>query len=85
MTFYGSDEKAYSFLVKGGEDLRLDQRIEEIFEVMNSLFVKDPVAAKNELKVNTFQVIPMNKRLGLVEWVNIIKQILSPPFSLLPP
>lgn len=25
---YGSDEKSYSYLVKGIEDLRLDQRIE---------------------------------------------------------
>ena len=25
----GHDEKEYSFLVKGGEDLRLDQRIEQ--------------------------------------------------------
>lgn len=26
----GDDEKDYMFLVKGGEDLRLDQRIEQV-------------------------------------------------------
>ena len=26
----GNDEKEYAFLVKGGEDLRLDQRIEQV-------------------------------------------------------
>jgi DNA-dependent protein kinase catalytic subunit len=28
LIIYGSDEKGYKFLVKGIEDLRLDQRIE---------------------------------------------------------
>jgi len=28
LTIHGSNEKSYDFLVKGGEDLRLDQRIE---------------------------------------------------------
>ncbi|ORE05303.1 hypothetical protein BCV72DRAFT_250689 [Rhizopus microsporus var. microsporus] len=31
---YGTDEKEYLFLVKGGEDLRLDQRIEQVFTVI---------------------------------------------------
>ncbi|KAI9025750.1 hypothetical protein CLU79DRAFT_699113, partial [Phycomyces nitens] len=31
---YGSDEKEYNFLVKGGEDLRLDQRIQQLFTVI---------------------------------------------------
>ena len=26
----GNDEREYKFLVKGGEDLRLDQRIEQV-------------------------------------------------------
>ena len=30
ITVRGDDEKEYMFLVKGGEDLRLDQRIEQV-------------------------------------------------------
>ena len=30
ITILGDDEKEYKFLVKGGEDLRLDQRIEQV-------------------------------------------------------
>lgn len=30
ITIRGDDEKDYMFLVKGGEDLRLDQRIEQV-------------------------------------------------------
>ena len=36
----GDDEKEYPFLVKGGEDLRLDQRIEQLFDLMNRVFDK---------------------------------------------
>ena len=28
----GDDEKEYKFLVKGGEDLRMDQRIEQVLK-----------------------------------------------------
>jgi len=30
LTIRGDDEKEYMFLVKGGEDLRMDQRIEQV-------------------------------------------------------
>ena len=41
LTIHGSNEKSYDFLVKGGEDLRLDQRIEQLFSVMNEIFTND--------------------------------------------
>lgn len=37
LTIRGDDEKEYMFLVKGGEDLRMDQRIEQ---VLSYLFTK---------------------------------------------
>ncbi|CAG8461030.1 2617_t:CDS:10, partial [Racocetra fulgida] len=37
----GADGKEYPFLVKGGEDLRLDQRVQQLFTVMNELMRKD--------------------------------------------
>lgn len=33
----GDDEKDHMFLVKGGEDLRLDQRIEQVSERLESI------------------------------------------------
>ena len=48
---YGSDEKTYSFLVKGIEDLRLDQRIEQLFSVFNSLFTKNNDCYNRELRL----------------------------------
>ena len=58
----GNDEKNYKFLVKGGEDLRQDQRIEQLFEMMKQLFSEDPACKKRRLTLRTYQVIPMTPR-----------------------
>ena len=56
LTFFGSDEKAYDFLVKGCEDVRMDQRIEQIFCIMNEIFEDDPQCSLRDLRINNFQV-----------------------------
>mmetsp|Transcript_20542 Transcript_20542/g.17964 ORF Transcript_20542/g.17964 Transcript_20542/m.17964 type:complete len:80 (+) Transcript_20542:3535-3774(+) len=54
ITMHGSNEKSYNFLVKGIEDLRLDQRIEQLFSLMNEIFLQDTECLRRELKINTF-------------------------------
>lgn len=66
---YGSDEKVYKFLVKGVEDLRLDQRLQQMFKVMNDGFIKDFGLRNKDLRLKTFEIIPMSKSLGLLEWL----------------
>lgn len=58
----GSDEQDYPFLVKGGEDLRQDQRIEQLFEVMNTVLSQDAACSQRKLLLKTYQVIPMTTR-----------------------
>ncbi|XP_037658373.1 DNA-dependent protein kinase catalytic subunit [Choloepus didactylus] len=65
----GHDEREYPFLVKGGEDLRQDQRIEQLFEVMNVVLSRDAACGQRSLRLKTYQVIPMTARLGLIEWI----------------
>ncbi|XP_058131499.1 DNA-dependent protein kinase catalytic subunit [Dasypus novemcinctus] len=65
----GHDEREYPFLVKGGEDLRQDQRIEQLFEVMNVILSQDPACSQRSMQLKTYQVIPMTTRLGLIEWI----------------
>eukprot|EP00160_Parvularia_atlantis_P021198 Unigene9084_Nuclearia_a/m.27779 Unigene9084_Nuclearia_a/g.27779 ORF Unigene9084_Nuclearia_a/g.27779 Unigene9084_Nuclearia_a/m.27779 type:complete len:1010 (+) Unigene9084_Nuclearia_a:3301-6330(+) len=62
---YGSDGKEHMYLVKGGEDLRLDQRIEQLFGVMN-----DVLRQESEATVRTYQVVPMTTSLGMIEWIS---------------
>ncbi|KAH9129951.1 hypothetical protein AeMF1_000010 [Aphanomyces euteiches] len=69
LKLYASDEKTYLFLVKGGEDLRLDQRIEQLFGVMNTILQQSNQCSRRHLNTRTYNVIPMTTKIGLVEWL----------------
>eukprot|EP00731_Ephydatia_muelleri_P028749 Em0020g393a len=69
ITIRGDDEKEYKFLVKGGEDLRLDQRIEQLFDIMNGILLEDAACSQRGLSLKTYSVIPMTHRVGLIGWV----------------
>jgi DNA-dependent protein kinase catalytic subunit len=66
----GSDERERRYLVKGGEDLRLDQRIEQLFECMNAALACDAGCARRGLRLRTYRVLPMTLGIGLIEWVD---------------
>lgn len=70
ITIRGDDEKEYRFLVKTGEDLRQDDRIERLFEVMNTLFLSDPVCRSKHLQLVTYNVVPLTTRIGLIQWLD---------------
>jgi DNA-dependent protein kinase catalytic subunit len=67
----GSNGRTYPFIVKAGEDLRQDQRIEQLFEICNRQLAEDvgvhhyPLGAH----IETYSVVPLTKRLGLIEFV----------------
>ncbi|MEQ2271556.1 hypothetical protein XENORESO_006021, partial [Xenotaenia resolanae] len=65
----GNDERDHPFLVKGGEDLRQDQRIEQLFGVMNIVLSHDTSCTRRGLQLRTYQVIPITTRIGLIEWM----------------
>lgn len=52
VTMLGMDSKEYPFLIKFGEDIRQDQRIQQLFMHMNTIFANDN---KNE-HLLTYQV-----------------------------
>lgn len=75
----GHDEKEYPFLVKGGEDLRQDQRIEQLFEIMNVILSRDATCSQRNMQLWTYRIIPMTSRLGLIEWIEntvVLKELL---------
>ena len=49
----------HPFLVKGGEDLRLDQRIEQLFDTMNDIFDADPACCQRSIRIRSYAVVPM--------------------------
>jgi hypothetical protein len=54
---------------QGGEDLRLDQRIQQLFNVMNGVFASNPATAQRAMRVATYAVVPMTPSVGVIEWV----------------
>eukprot|EP00730_Choanoeca_flexa_P001654 TRINITY_DN10729_c0_g1_i1.p1 TRINITY_DN10729_c0_g1~~TRINITY_DN10729_c0_g1_i1.p1 ORF type:complete len:755 (+),score=205.72 TRINITY_DN10729_c0_g1_i1:477-2741(+) len=69
VTLLGDDEASYPFLVKAGEDLRTDDRMQQVFSVMNSMLRKDPVCSKQYLSLRRYAVVPMSTRVGVLEWM----------------
>lgn len=65
----GSDGRTYSFIVKYGEDLRQDQRIQQVLELMSRQLAADKNCNQNRLKLQTYQVIPINSNCGLLSVV----------------
>jgi len=60
--------------VKGGEDLRNDERIEQLLTLMNSILSNDGAASGAGLKLRTYSVVPMTTEVPNEE--NVKKLVL---------
>lgn len=56
ITLLGTDTKEYSFLIKFGEDVRQDQRIQQVFSLMNNILAHDKNLNGYEFHILTYQV-----------------------------
>ncbi|XP_050478858.1 DNA-dependent protein kinase catalytic subunit-like isoform X2 [Bombus huntii] len=70
ITMIGNDAKDYHFLTKFGEDLRQDQRLQQLFTIMNKTLQIDAACRQRQLSIDTYQVIPLSKTVGLIQWVD---------------
>ncbi|XP_015438081.1 PREDICTED: LOW QUALITY PROTEIN: DNA-dependent protein kinase catalytic subunit-like [Dufourea novaeangliae] len=66
----GNDAKEYPFLVKFGEDLRQDQRLQQLCTIMNKTLHTDAACRQRQLSIDTYQVIPLSKTVGLIQWID---------------
>jgi hypothetical protein len=53
---------------KGGDDLRQDSVMQQVFDVANTLLHNNIETRRRALCVRTFKVIPMTPCVGLIEW-----------------
>uniref|UniRef100_H3G802 Serine/threonine-protein kinase TOR n=1 Tax=Phytophthora ramorum TaxID=164328 RepID=H3G802_PHYRM len=65
----GSDGKAYPFLLKGHEDLRQDERVMQLFGVINTVLANDSDTSKRNLAIERYSVLPLSHTSGLIGWV----------------
>jgi FKBP12-rapamycin complex-associated protein len=69
MQVYGSDGREYMFLLKGHEDIRQDERVMQLFGLVNTLLSIDPQTNKKDLSIRRYPVIPLSQNTGLIGWV----------------
>jgi FKBP12-rapamycin complex-associated protein len=69
LRIYGSDGKEYMFLLKGHEDLRQDERVMQLFGLVNTLLASHTETFKRHLRIQQYSVIPLSQNSGLIGWV----------------
>uniref|UniRef100_A0A182MSJ1 Serine/threonine-protein kinase TOR n=1 Tax=Anopheles culicifacies TaxID=139723 RepID=A0A182MSJ1_9DIPT len=65
----GSNGKNYMFLLKGHEDLRQDERVMQLFGLVNTLLLNDRDTFRRNLTIQRYAVIPLSTNSGLIGWV----------------
>jgi len=65
----GSDGKDYGYLLKAHEDLRQDERVMQLFKLVNTLLQSDSTTEHRHLGIRRFFVLPLSPNLGLIEWI----------------
>jgi hypothetical protein len=56
-------------LLKPADDLRQDAVMEQLFELVNELLHKNRETRARDLRIRTYNVVPLTPGVGLVEWV----------------
>ncbi|KAL4956134.1 armadillo-type protein [Aspergillus filifer] len=69
MTLKGSDGSSYMYIVKGHEDIRQDERVMQLFGLVNTLLDNDSESFKRHLTVQRFPAIPLSQNSGIIGWV----------------
>jgi FKBP12-rapamycin complex-associated protein len=65
----GDDGRDYQYILKGHEDLRQDERVMQLFGLVNTLLAVDTNSFKRRLHIQRFPVIPLAPNAGLLGWV----------------
>ncbi|URD73045.1 PI3Kc [Musa troglodytarum] len=73
----GSDGQKYTYLLKGREDLRLDARIMQLLQAINSLLTSSNDTRGRALAIRYYSVTPISGRAGLIRWVDNVTSIYS--------
>nr|CAB3264065.1 serine/threonine-protein kinase mTOR-like [Phallusia mammillata] len=69
LSIKGGNGKDYTFLLKGHEDLRQDERVMQLFGLVNALLATDQACSRKNLSIQRFSVVPLSTNSGLIGWV----------------
>ena len=66
----GSDGLRHAYLVKGHEDLHLDERIMQFLSITSNMLMNDRPSRARGLRARHYPVIPLARQAGLIQWVD---------------
>jgi PI-3-kinase-related kinase SMG-1 len=70
LVLVGSDGIRYPYLLKGREDLHLDERIMQFLTIVNQLLSRHKQTRSRQLHARHYAVIPTGASSGLIQWVD---------------
>ncbi len=69
LTMIGENDKEYLFLLKGHEDLHQDERVMQLFHLVNTIIESNQSIKNKNLIIDTFPVLPLSQSTGIIGWV----------------
>jgi FKBP12-rapamycin complex-associated protein len=69
LAMLGSDGVSYDFVLKGHEDIRQDERVMQLFGLVNTLLSTEPECLKRHLNIQRYAAVPLSTSSGLLGWV----------------
>ncbi|ELP85087.1 FKBP12-rapamycin complex-associated protein, putative [Entamoeba invadens IP1] len=69
LAIVGSNGVEYKFCLKGHEDLRQDERVMQLFGLVNDLLASNSATSTHHLNILCYEVIPLSPMSGLIGWV----------------
>ena len=69
LSIRGSNGHMYQYLLKGHEDMRQDERLMQLFGLVNTLLQNSPECHKRHFNIQRYPVIPLSPSSGLLGWV----------------
>jgi len=75
INLYGSDGNVYTYLLKGLEDLHLDERIMQLLSCTNNILKGNKKSNSRHLQARYYSVVPLSGHLGMIQWVTNATQM----------
>jgi len=69
ISFLGSNGERFEFLLKGHEDLRQDERVMQLFGLINACLNNDSATNNRGLEIVRYSVMPLSNNSGVIGWV----------------
>ncbi|XP_025160252.1 DNA-dependent protein kinase catalytic subunit isoform X2 [Harpegnathos saltator] len=75
ISMIGENGREYKFLVKFGEDLTVDHGLQQLYTTMNRTLFNDAACRQRRLMIDTYEVIPLSRSFGLIQWIEDTKSL----------